>query len=53
MLLASELLAERQLTTAQIASRVGYGSPFALSSAFKRRFDQSPTEYRNRMYPRT
>jgi AraC-like DNA-binding protein len=52
MLLASEMLAERDITTAQIAARVGYGSPFALSAAFKRRFDQSPTDYRNRMYPR-
>ena len=52
MLLASEMLAERDVTTAQIAARVGYGSPFALSAAFKRRFDQSPTDYRNRMYPR-
>lgn len=50
MLLASELLAEPQLTTAQIATRVGYGSPFALSTAFKRRFGASPTEYRNRSY---
>lgn len=51
MLLASELLADPQLTTAQIATRVGYGSPFALSTAFKRRFDVSPTGYRNRTYP--
>lgn len=50
MLLASELLADPQLTTAQIATQVGYGSPFALSSAFKRRFSVSPTGYRNRTY---
>ncbi|POH72720.1 AraC family transcriptional regulator [Arthrobacter glacialis] len=53
MLLASELLANPQLTTAQIAAEVGYGTPFALSSAFKRRFGLSPTGYRRRSYPRT
>lgn len=47
MLLASELLADPRLTTAQIATQVGYGSPFALSTAFKRRFHVSPTAYRN------
>ncbi|WP_167138496.1 AraC family transcriptional regulator [Diaminobutyricimonas sp. TR449] len=46
MLLASELLAAPSLTTAAIADRVGYGSPFALSTAFKRQFGASPTEYR-------
>lgn len=51
MLLASELLANPQLTTARIATDVGYGSPFALSSAFKRRFGLSPTAYRRRSYP--
>lgn len=51
MLLASELLAEPHLTTAQIAFKVGYGSPFALSTAFKRRFGMSPTRYRDRTYP--
>lgn len=53
MLLASELLADPQLTTARIAAEVGYGSPFALSSAFKRRFGFSPTGYRQRTYPRS
>lgn len=50
MLLASELLADPRLTTTQIASQVGYGSPFALSTAFKRRFGVSPTGYRDRTY---
>ena len=50
MLLASELLADPRLTTTQIASQVGYGSPFALSTAFKRRFGVSPTGYRERTY---
>lgn len=48
LLLASELLADRGLTTASIAARVGYGSPFALSAAFKRRYGISPTAYRSR-----
>lgn len=50
MLLASELLADPQRTTSRIAEEVGYGSPFALSTAFKRRFGVSPTEYRRRKY---
>lgn len=50
MLLVSELLADSQLTTAQIAAKVGYGGPFALSTAFKRRFGASPTAYRNCNY---
>lgn len=50
MLLASELLADARRTTARIAAEVGYGSPFALSTAFKRRFGVSPTEYRRRKY---
>lgn len=50
MLLASELLADPHRTTARIAGEVGYGSPFALSTAFKRRFGVSPTEYRRRKY---
>lgn len=50
MLLASELLADPRLTTARIAGEVGYGSAFALSTAFKRRYGCSPTEYRRRTY---
>lgn len=50
MLLASELLADPNHTTARIAGEIGYGSPFALSTAFKRRFGVSPTEYRRRKY---
>lgn len=50
MLLASELLADPHRTTARIAGEIGYGSPFALSTAFKRRFGVSPTEYRRRKY---
>ncbi len=50
MLLASEMLADSQVTTATIATAVGYASPFALSTAFKRRYGISPTDYRNRNY---
>jgi AraC-like DNA-binding protein len=50
MLLASELLADPHRTTARIAGEIGYGSPFALSTAFKRRFGVSPTEYRRRIF---
>ncbi|MBB5640029.1 helix-turn-helix transcriptional regulator [Cryobacterium roopkundense] len=48
MLLASEKLADLQLTIAGIAADVGYGSPFALSAAFKRRYGLSPAAYRQR-----
>lgn len=48
LLLASELLSDPGLTTAAIATRVGYGSPFAFSTAFKRRFGVSPTAFRTR-----
>lgn len=51
MTLASELFADPSRTTARIAGDVGYSSPFALSTAFKRRFGVSPTEYRRRKYP--
>lgn len=50
MVLASELLADPHRTTARIAGEIGYGSPFALSTAFKRRYGVNPTEYRRRKY---
>ena len=46
MLLAAELLSDPHRTTADIAHQVGYGSPFALSTAFKRHHGVSPTDYR-------
>lgn len=45
--LAADLLLESDATLPAIARRVGYGSPFALSAAFKREFGRSPQEYRN------
>ncbi|PUA82278.1 AraC family transcriptional regulator [Nocardioides currus] len=44
--LAADLLLESDATLPTIARRVGYGSPFALSAAFKREFGRSPQEHR-------
>ncbi|MER5438138.1 AraC family transcriptional regulator [Streptomyces sp. NPDC002790] len=45
--LAADLLREGGATVAAIARRVGYGSAFALSAAFKREYGVSPQEYRS------
>ncbi|GAA2833970.1 AraC family transcriptional regulator [Kitasatospora paracochleata] len=44
--LAADLLAEPDATLAAVARRVGYGSAFALSAAFKRVRGVSPQQYR-------
>jgi AraC-like DNA-binding protein len=44
--LAADLLREPGATLASVAHQVGYGSPFALSSAFKRLRGVSPQQYR-------
>ena len=44
--LAAELLCEPDATVGSVAQKVGYGSPFALSTAFKRVRGVSPQEYR-------
>ncbi|MFI7542622.1 AraC family transcriptional regulator [Actinoplanes sp. NPDC049599] len=44
--LAADLLREEELTIGAVARRVGYGSSFALSAAFKRERGVSPQEYR-------
>ncbi len=44
--LAADLLRDSSLTVGAIARKVGYGSPFALSTAFKREYGVSPLEYR-------
>ena len=44
--LAADLLAGTDLSISVIAPRVGYSTPFALSTAFKRSYRLSPTEYR-------
>ena len=44
--LAADLLREPGATVGSVAREVGYGSPFALSTAFKRTYGASPTQYR-------
>ncbi|MGF6888390.1 AraC-like DNA-binding protein [Nocardia sp. GAS34] len=44
--LAADLLAESDATVESIARQVGYGTAFALSSAFKRHFGISPRDHR-------
>jgi AraC-like DNA-binding protein len=43
---AADLLRHEGMTIGAVASRVGYGSPFALSTAFKRIQGVSPAQYR-------
>jgi AraC-like DNA-binding protein len=49
--LASDLLDEPGATLSAVAHQVGYSSPFALSTAFKRMRGVSPREYRQRRLP--
>ena len=42
---AQHLLAQSQMTIAQVANKVGYGNPEAFSTAFKRKFSVSPKAY--------
>jgi AraC-like DNA-binding protein len=44
--LAADLLREPHATVGAVAQQVGYGSPFALSTAFKRVRGMSPKEFR-------
>ncbi|WP_030573816.1 AraC family transcriptional regulator [Streptomyces aureocirculatus] len=44
--LAADLLRDSELTIASIARKVGYGSAFALSGAFKRVYGVSPQDHR-------
>lgn len=44
--LAADLLRDPDATVSAVADRVGYGSPFALSAAFKRVRGVSPQEHR-------
>jgi AraC-like DNA-binding protein len=46
--LAADLLCEPDATVGSVAEKVGYGSPFALSTAFKRVRGLSPQEHRAR-----
>ena len=45
--LAADMLRSNSTTIAAIARNVGYGTPFALSSAFKRAYGVSPRAYRH------
>ncbi|HEX8803960.1 MAG TPA: AraC family transcriptional regulator [Acidimicrobiales bacterium] len=51
MALAADLLLEPGATVGAVAGRVGYGTPFALSTAFKRVQGVSPDEHRRRAAP--
>ncbi|WP_297619752.1 AraC family transcriptional regulator [Nocardia sp.] len=51
--LAADLLHESDATLESIAHRVGYGSAFALSTAFKRHHGISPRDHRNTPDQRT
>jgi AraC-like DNA-binding protein len=44
--LAADLLREPGTTVGAVARQVGYGSPFALSAAFKRAYGVSPQQHR-------
>jgi AraC-like DNA-binding protein len=44
--LAADLLRTSRATIAAVARQVGYSTPFALSSAFKRAYGMSPNNYR-------
>ena len=49
--LAADLLREPDATVGAVARRVGYGSPFALSAAFKRVRGVSPRDHRLGAHP--
>jgi AraC-like DNA-binding protein len=44
--LAADLLRQPDTTIGAVARQVGYGSPYALSSAFKRAYGVSPKQHR-------
>jgi transcriptional regulator GlxA family with amidase domain len=45
---AARLLQDTDLPLPSIAAKVGYGSPFAFSHAFKRQFGSAPGSYRSK-----
>lgn len=49
--LAADMLREDDATIGAIAREVGYGSPFSLSTAFKREWGVSPSQYRSSSLP--
>lgn len=46
MAVAADLLRDPSTTLAAVARQVGYGTPFALSTAFRRTYGRSPAEHR-------
>ena len=50
--LAADLILDQQETVASVARTVGYGSPYALSAAFKRVRGVSPHQHRTARRPR-
>lgn len=51
--LAADLLRDTDATIGAVAGKVGYGSPYALSSAFKRVLGVTPAQYRRAKEPVT
>jgi len=49
--LAADLLRSSQATIGAVARQVGYSTPFALSSAFKRAYGVSPNTHRTNAGP--
>lgn len=46
--MAADLLSDDEVTVHTIATRVGYASPFTFSTAFKRHYGMSPSQFRLR-----
>lgn len=46
LILGADLLTDEQLTLSAVARRVGYATPFSFSTAFKRKYGASPSDYR-------
>jgi AraC-like DNA-binding protein len=51
MALAADLLLEPGASVTAVARRVGYGSPFTFSTAFKRTYGASPRAWRDARRP--
>jgi AraC-like DNA-binding protein len=49
MALAADLMREEGASVGSVARRVGYGSAFTFSTAFKRAHGTSPSAYRDRV----
>ncbi|ALG09283.1 AraC family transcriptional regulator [Kibdelosporangium phytohabitans] len=49
--LGASLLRERDVSIAQVAQRVGYGSEYAFGTAFKREYGMSPGRYHRQACP--